>query len=339
MKYYSLILILALLAACGGSNDRQNNENTISLADSVAAEQKRVEAISLLGDTLYTMELPRERKLKYDSALRIARQNYDQAPEDLANIIWLGRRLAYLSRYQEAIDVYTRGLETHPDSPELLRHRGHRYISTRQFDKAVNDLQRSAVLIREQPRKEEPNGIPIPLPENDRPTSLQFNIYYHLGLAHYLNGAYGNAAQAYEQCLNFSETDDEIAATADWLYMSYRRLGEDEVAEETLGMIKEDMDIRENEGYFERLLMYKGMVEPQQLLRLDEDIPLADRDLTMATEGYGVGNFYISNGKQAEGIKVMEDIVEGRHWAAFGYIAAEADLARMKREKEQPQYQ
>lgn len=333
MKYLSLIVLLAFLAACG-SNSEHNNEKPVSLADSIAAEQKRAEAISLLGDTLYTMELPRERKLKYDSALRIARQNYQQNPENLENIIWLGRRLAYLSRYQEAIDVYTEGLKAHPDSPELLRHRGHRYISTREFDKAVDDLQRSAVLIMDQPLKEEPNGIPIPLPEDDRPTSLQFNIFYHLGLAYYLKGEYGKAAQAYEQCLNYSETDDEIAATADWLYMAYRRLGEDEVAEETLAMIQEDMDIRENEGYFERLLMYKGMVEPQKLLQLDQSVPLADRDLTMATEGYGVGNFYISNGKQEDGVKILEDIVEGRHWAAFGYIAAEADLARMKREKE-----
>jgi len=336
MKYLQLLSFLLLLAACSSNNEQNNTENSVSLADSVEAEQKRVEAISLLGDTLYTLDIPRERKMKYDSALRIAQNSYNSDPQNLDNIIWLGRRLAYLGHYQEAIDVYEKGLETHPDSPELLRHRGHRYISTRQFDKAAEDLQRSAVLVQSEPLKEEPNGIPIPLPADDRPTSLQFNIFYHLGLAYYLQGEYGKAAQAYEQCLNYSETDDEIAATADWLYMAYRRLGEDEVAEETLGMIKEDMDIRENEGYFERLLMYKGMVEPSKLLQIDENVALADRDLTMATEGYGVGNFYMLNGKQDDGVKVLEDIVEGRHWAAFGYIAAEADLARMKSEKEQP---
>ena len=334
MKYTSLIFLLAVITACSTSTEEYKEEQPVALEDSVAAYEKRVEAISLLGDTLYTMDIPRERKLKYDSALQVARQNYQQNPDNLDNIIWLGRRLAYLGRYQEAIDVYTRGLEIHPDSPELLRHRGHRYISTRQFDEAIEDLERSAVLIQSQPLQEEPNGIPIPLPEDNRPTTLQFNIFYHLGLSYYLKGDYGKAAQAYEQCLAFSETDDEIAATADWLYMSYRRLGEDEVAEETLGMIKEEMDIRENEGYFERLLMYKGMVEPNQLLQVDESVPMADRDLTMATEGYGVGNFYIVNGKKADGVKIMEDIVEGRHWAAFGYIAAEADLARMKNEKE-----
>jgi len=336
MKYTSLICLLALSVACSTATEEYQEEQPVSLADSVAAYEKRAEAVSLLGDTLYTMELPRERKMKYDSALWVAQKNYDQDPQDLDNIIWLGRRLAYLGRYQEAIEVYTRGLEYHPDAPELLRHRGHRYISTRQFDKAVDDLERSAVLVKASPMKKEPNGIPIPLPPDDRPTTLQFNVYYHLGLAYYLRGDYGKAAQAYEQCLNFSQTDDEIAATADWLYMSYRRLGEDEVAEETLGMIKEEMDIRENEGYFERLLMYKGMMDPQQLLQVDEDIPLADRDLTMATEGYGVGNFYIVNGKEADGVKILEDIVEGRHWAAFGYIAAEADLARMKNEENQP---
>ncbi len=329
MKYTYFLLIL-LLWSCSTATIEQQSEQPVSLADSVKAAERRVEAISLLGDTLYRMELPGERQAQYDSALKIAQQNYDQAPQNLENIIWLGRRLAYLGRYREAIDVYTKGLRVFPESPELYRHRGHRYISTRQFDKAISDLEQSALLIASSPLKKEPNGIPIPLPENDRPATLQFNVFYHLGLAYYLKGEYGQAAQAYEKCLEYCQNDDEITATADWLYMAYRRLGEDEVAEETLAMIKEDMDIRENEGYFERLLMYKGMLEPNELLKIGSDIPLADRDLTLATQGYGVGNFYLYNGEQAVGLKVMEDIVEGRHWAAFGYIAAEADLARMK---------
>lgn len=328
IKFIPFALFVLFLGACGSSNTEQQNEDLTSGEDTTAT--KSFEAISLLGDTLYTLELPPERQMQYDSALDVALDNYKNAPQNLENVIWLGRRLAYLGKYREAIETYTKGISLFPNSPELYRHRGHRYISTRQFDKAIADLEKSALLAKSIPLTKEANGIPIPLPEDDQPTTLQFNIYYHLGLAYYLQGNYGKAAEAYEQCIEYSETDDEIAATADWLYMAYRRLGEDEVAEETLAMIQEDMQIKENEGYFERLLMYKGLVAPDSLLKLGSDIPLADRDLALATQGYGVGNFYLYNGEQQLGRQILEDIVEGRHWAAFGYIAAEADLARMK---------
>ncbi|WPP50589.1 tetratricopeptide repeat protein [Catalinimonas niigatensis] len=329
IKFTPFVLFAFFLCACGSSGTDEQMKDRTSEKDSIVT--KPYEAISLLGDTLYTLELPKERQAQYDSALNIALNNYKNAPQNLENIIWLGRRLAYLGKYREAIETYTKGISLFPNSPELYRHRGHRYISTRQFDKAVTDLEKSALLAKSIPLTEEANGIPIPLPEDDRPTTLQFNIYYHLGLAYYLQGTYGKAAEAYEQCMEYAQTDDEIAATADWLYMSYRRLGEDEVAEATLAMIREDMDIKENEGYFERLLMYKGLVAPDSLLNIDSEVPLADRDLALATQGYGVSNFYLYNGEQQLGKQILEDIVEGRHWAAFGYIAAEADLARMKK--------
>ncbi|WKN31247.1 tetratricopeptide repeat protein [Porifericola rhodea] len=334
LKYISPILFAFLITACGTSSDEKDQKQDMEpTAKDDSISKKPYQAVSLLGDTLYALDIEEERQKQYDSALDVALENYKNAPQNLDNIVWLGRRLAYLGRYQEAIETYTKGLQYFPNSAELYRHRGHRFISTRQFDRAIADLERSAILVKSIPISDEANGIPIPLPEDNKPSSLQFNIFYHLGLAYYLEGQYGKAAEAYEKCLEYSRTDDEIAATADWLYMAYRRMGEDEVAEETLAMIHEDMDIKENEGYFERLLMYKGMVEPDSLLNINADVPLADRDLALATQGYGVGNFYMYNGEKQLGKQVLENIVEGRHWAAFGYIAAEADLARMRQQR------
>ncbi len=265
---------------------------------------------------------------QYDSALQVAQRNYQRDSAQLDNVIWLGRRLGYLGRYQDAVRVFTEGLKRFPESAELYRHRGHRYITLRQFDRAASDLKRSAALLKDQPLRIEPNGIPIPLPANDRPSSLQFNVYYHLGLAHYLNGNYGAAAQAYEQTLTYAKSDDDRVAVADWLYMNYRRLGEDEVAEHMLGEIREEMDIRANEGYFERLLMYSGYVDPDSLLRASRRD--GSSSLSAATVGYGVGNYLLSEGDTTAGRQVLEDVIDGQYWAAFGYIAAEADLARQR---------
>ncbi len=50
--------------------------------------------------------------------------------------------------------------------------------------------------------------------------------------------------------------------------------------------------------------------------------------LNIATQGYGVGNWYLVNGDVAAATEIFERIVAGTSWAAFGYIAAEAELAR-----------
>ena len=84
------------------------------------------------------------------------------------------------------------------------------------------------------------------------------------------------------------------------------------------------MDILENGAYHRRLLMYKGRERPEALL----DAPTADAT-TLATQGYGVGNYHLVMGDTAKAVAVFERVVTGTGWNAFGFIAAEADLARM----------
>ncbi|MGB3587524.1 MAG: tetratricopeptide repeat protein [Tunicatimonas sp.] len=327
MKRTASYLLFLVLIGC---TSEPKSESKVETSDSTTTETPSYEAISMLGDTLYAMDLSPERQAQYDSALQAAQQKYQQQPDSVDQLVWVGRRLGYLSRYQESINTFTEGIQKFPNSPELYRHRGHRYITTRQFDKAVADLQKSAELLENQPIIIEPDGIPIPVPPQQEPTTLQFNVYYHLGLAHYLNGEYGKAAESYQRCLEFCDDDDEVVATVDWLYMTYRRLGEDEVAERLLADVEQEMNIVANDGYFERLLMYKGVMEPDSLLQIPETASPDDRALQLATKGYGVANYYLSQGDSTSGTKMMEDIVDGRYWAAFGYIAAEADLARLK---------
>ena len=51
--------------------------------------------------------------------------------------------------------------------------------------------------------------------------------------------------------------------------------------------------------------------------------------LDLATQGYGVGNWYLYNGEEDEARRIFEHVLSGDYWAAFGYIAAEAELVRM----------
>lgn len=238
-----------------------------------------------------------------------AEQKLAADPKNIDLVIGLGRAQANVWRYNNAIATYTRGILLAPNDARLYRHRGHRYISTRQFDKAVGDMSRAAKL-------------------NDK----DFDIWYHLALAHYLKGQFAQAAEAYERCRQVAEADttdkrdDSVIAVSDWLYMTYRRMNKPAEAAKVLERITPEMKVKENKSYFDRLLFYKGLKKEEELVNVEKAT-----DLEIATVGYGLGNWHLYNGNRTKAEEIFRKIVSGKYWPAFGFIAAEAELARAKR--------
>jgi len=86
-------------------------------------------------------------RLIYENKLTEAKLNFskDASPD---NLIWLGRRLAYLGKYDEAIEIYSKGIIKYPKDARFYRHRGHRYISSRCFELAIKDFKKAASITR-----------------------------------------------------------------------------------------------------------------------------------------------------------------------------------------------
>jgi len=265
-------------------------------------EKEKPEVISLLGKKLYAAPAEGEELLKLQGELKEAIKKVEADPENPDHLILYGRRLAYLWKYHEAIDIYSRGIKFHPDQAMLYRYRGHRYISIRKFDLAVKDLIKASEL-------------------NDH----DFDIWYHLGLAHYLKGEFENALWAYQNCLKSAQDDDSKIAISNWLYITLRRLERKEEAAEVLGKIKEGMGVVENQSYYELLFFYKGLKSEAEIEALAEV-----SDLDMATIGYGIGCWNLYNNNTGKAKAYFEKIMNGRYWPAFGFIAAEAELFRLK---------
>jgi tetratricopeptide (TPR) repeat protein len=284
-----------------------------------AAAAQQPETLSLLGKPLVAPSIPDDRRRALEADLLAARAAYEQKRDDPDAIIWLGRRTAYLGRFGEAIEIYTRGIEAHADEPRLYRHRGHRYITIRKFDLAIKDFSKAAELVEGKPDQIEPDGQPN---ERGVPTStLQSNIYYHLGLAHYLKGEFALALDAYRKALTLSKSPDMIVATTNWLYMTLERLGRHDEAREALAPITPDMDVIENKAYLQLLLFYKGQQPEPQGGKGAEGVTLA----------YGVANHEYYTGrvdKAKEGFKRIVD-KQTDQWPSFGYIAAESEMARL----------
>jgi tetratricopeptide (TPR) repeat protein len=284
-----------------------------------------VQAISLLGDTLRTLPLNAATRERYEAQLREAQAAYDRAPTNVDSIIWLARRIAYLGRIREAIDVYSKGIALYPNDPWLLRHRGHRYISVREFDAAIADLARATALVEGKPDQVEPDGQPnarnIPI------GTLHSNIAYHLGLAHYLKGDFARALPAYQREFANARNNDRKASIAYWLYLSLRRLGRNDQAAAVLAPFDRSTTVIENETYVRLLRLYKGELPADSVLAVSAT---GEMSVTDATAAYGVAMWHQLAGRTAEADQVFRRLLSGGQWGAFGYIAAEAELARKR---------
>lgn len=314
-----VIALLITIAGCTSSSAVPPR----ATRDQVPA-QTGVEAISLLGDTLRTFPLSAETRTRFERQVAEARSAHERTPANADSIIWLGRRLAYLGRIREAIGVYTRGLAIHPQNPWLYRHRGHRYITVREFDQAIADLERAASLVAGKPDEVEPDGQPNPL--NQPIGTLHSNIDYHLALAHYLKGDFERALPIYRRELENARNDDRRVSIAYWYYLSLSRLGRAGEAAALILPISSKMNVIENDSYLRLLLLYKGELPVDSVLT-----PTAGGgvvSVTYATAAYGVASWHLFNGRAAEAERIFRGIVAGGQWGAFGYIAAEAELAR-----------
>jgi len=312
MKSVSVLMLLAIAIVSACNSSRQNNENSelfVALPDSA-------QAVSLLGDTLYPSSPYANGSSKYDTA----KLNYEASPDNPDNIIWYGRWTAYKGDFREAIRIYTEGISKFPEDARLYRHRGHRYISIREFDRAIADFEKAAGLIEGKKDEIEPDGQPnafnIPI------GSLHSNIWYHLGLAYYLKNDLAKALPVYERAVRESNNDDKLTSTTHWLYMTLRLLGKKEEADKILEPIKPGMNIIENKAYHQLCLLYKGLLPVDSLT--GETGSASSNDAV----AYGVANWYYYNGNQEKAKALYEQILKGKIWASFGYIAAEADYVR-----------
>jgi tetratricopeptide (TPR) repeat protein len=287
-------------------------------------QAREAEIVSLLGRPLYSGP-PGADRAKLEADLAAAQAQLAADMDDPGKLIWVGRRLGYLWRMNEAVAVFDQAIRAHPRYAPLYRHRGHRYVSMRRFDDAVADLERAAELIRGQPDEIEPDGAPneknIPL------TTTQFNIWYHLGVARFLQGDDERAVSAFENANRVNRgIKDNVVATADWTYLALRRLGRDAQARALLDSIDPEWEMIENSAYHRRLLMYKGVITPDELLDLE-----SASTLDLATLGFGLGAWHEIEGRKDDAQAVFRRVVAGPYWPAFGYIAAEVELVRMKK--------
>ena len=218
---------------------------------------------------------------------------------------WMCFGLAFAKQklFREAIAAFSRAVALDPFKAIVYRHRGHRLLSIHRFEEAVADFEIGSRLD----------------PEN-------WDIWYHLGLSYYLVGEYQKSVYAYINCVRVTDSTEKLVAVLDWYWTTLIRLGRRAEADALLEPVNKDTEYGENYSYYRRILLYKGEVRPEELMDF-EGAPFPA--LEIATQGYGLANYYFANGKDTEARTLLTKIVEtagSDMWSAFGYLAALVDI-------------
>lgn len=222
---------------------------------------------------------------------------------DTANVdllIRLGIAQSGSRQFREAIQTFSRGLATAPQNAMLYRWRGHRYLSVREHDRAEADFKRGLAL-----------------------DSANYGIWYHLGVLRFLRGDFAGAATAFTRAQPLAPDAGELAGATDWLWMSLARAGRR--AEGDAMLRRRPDSLETTNAYRQRLRLYRGEISP------DSVVTAADTaDVAMATLSYGVGNWHLVRGDTVQARRWFERAIASGGWPAFGFMAAEADLRRLR---------
>jgi tetratricopeptide (TPR) repeat protein len=200
-------------------------------------------------------------------------------------------------QYREAIATFTRGLAIAPDEAMLYRWRGHRYLSVRELDRALDDLTRGSQL-----------------------DSTNYGIWYHLGIVRYARDDFAGAARRSPAP---SGGPGRGRATGPGLAVDVP-VARGEAAARRRARRHPD-SLPPGNAYGQRLQLYRGEIGP------DDVLTAADTgDIAVATLSYGVGNWYVVRGDTARARAWFERSVKSGGWPAFGFIVSEIELRRLR---------
>lgn len=279
------------------------------------------EGQTLIGTPLSEPGFSPELRAELELDLAIARATMELAPHREDSYIWLGRRLGYLGRFEDAVEVFTQGLELFPDSYKLLRFRGRHQARSRQFEAAIADYTRALTLMEGVQDSFEPDGIAnlynLPL------GTYRSNLHYYLAQTSFAVGDFETLVSGMEAAraepLLMDPTGDMGVAMAYWLYIGHSLLGDAEAAQASLAGINADLPLIENANYLRGALFFKGEIGREEM----EAYPGAIEQFALAMADRIAGD-------NAAAETRMEAIVRA---GASGFWPAETEILRIRAER------
>jgi Flp pilus assembly protein TadD len=283
------------------------------------------EALSLLGDTLWSLPVAPTDGPRLVDQLYKARARLASTPFDVNAALVVARRTADLGRLRDAVGLYTKAGELHPTDARIPRYRGEILLQLRELELAQRDFHDAATRLMGKPTQVEflavADGALLG-------STLQFNIYRLLGLTYYVKGDFTRARVTLVEAAKVASNGDDVVAAGLWLFFASLRLGAVEEARTILIQLTDSAAVSTRETELSLLEAFRTGVSSDSL-HLDLRQPFTnERD---ALTAYGLGFALMRLGRRDEAELLFEHIRTYRDWSSFPVLAAEAELARLRK--------
>lgn len=219
-------------------------------------------------------------------------------PKNVDALFALGMAQTAIRQIREAIATFTQAIAIAPTQARLYRQRGHRYVSIGEFAKARADLTRGASL-----------------------DSMDYGIWYHLGVVHFQAGEFAEAAKAFARGRTMPPNANEYLGSTDWLWMSLARAGRKAEADAMVRSLPDTVKLPDNYAYARRIRLYRGELTPEAVVAGGDTSAVQQ-----ATLNFGVAQWHLVAGNTAAAKANLEAAVATKGWPAFAYLLAERQL-------------
>ena len=291
----------------------------------VTARKSSTPIISLLGKELfYTIpddEASIKSRRKMAALVEESLFDIEKEPNEPSHYGRAGICTWKMMDINGALEIFEKGTQNCPESHELYWYKTLAKTTMRDLEGAIADAERAVALIKGKPD----HGFDMrvfmyPDPHRYYPSTIHYMIWYHLGMAYYLNGDLEKAKQAYLECGNFIYGNDSLVSRSCWFYPVLRELGEHDEAAALMADIDDDIKIIADLPYGEQSLLFKGALSVEDVQAKVDD----DGKLNIIHE-YAIGYWHYTRGDLDKAKMFFERVCAGEI-GAYVQIAAEAKL-------------
>lgn len=310
------LALVAALAAAACTAGRVNYSRPVPSS---------AEALSLLGDTLWTLPLDPATGPGRITRLNAARAMFANNPTSVSTQLALARSLVSVGRFREAVETIGVGIEGAPLDARLYRLRGELLLWLRELPLAIKDLRRVP------PSRTSQAAFPdiVELPgEAATVAMLEYQRLLLLGFAQYCDGRFKEARESFLKAIPAAGDADELARLLLWTWFAVRRTGRLQESRLVLEAVDSTWLAKSDRPEVKLLLVYKGFLPADSLRHW----ATARSDTLRALSSYAVGYLYALDPARREDAELwLANARTARNWATMPYLAAEAELARLRR--------
>jgi hypothetical protein len=309
-------LVLSLIAGLGCAASQP--------ARLVRVTSPLAQTISLLGDTLYSLNRSGEGGPERARNMADARDAMARDSGSLANRLRLARTTAEMGYLRDAVSLYDGLTVAWYFDARVFRERGELLFRLRQFDAALDDLRKAGLLLIGRGVILESGAIGPSEPA--ALSTTQFQVFFLQGLVLYCKGDFRAAAPVLLEAVRVAETTEDRSRALLWLFFSVRRFSDGPQAARVLDLMKPEWADVTDVPELQLLLSFKGLW-PTDSVRARAVGPRGEESQLLS---YGLAFALLLDPERTPDAELWLQRARTGDWDAVPYLVAEAELARLR---------